>query len=271
MLSLRTLVERDGVAVADVACRHARGRGEDEETAGVFAVVLVRRGCFVRSTANATATLDPTLGYCLNPDEPQRYDHPHRGGDDCTAILLERALVASLCGGEDQLPGALLPSPPDVDLAHRRLLADAIDGDDSQELAERAIDLAARTLEQVDARRLHAGRPATELERRRLVDGAREALVADSSRSLPELSRELAVSPHHLSRVFSSATGLTISRHRMRLRVREGLERLAAGESNLARLAAELGFADQGHMCRVVRSETGNTPTALRRALEAEG
>ena len=35
----------------------------------------------------------------------------------------------------------------------------------------------------------------------------------------------------------------------------------------LARMAADLGFADQSHLCRVVRAETGTTPAALRAAL----
>jgi hypothetical protein len=31
-------------------------------------------------------------------------------------------------------------------------------------------------------------------------------------------------------------------------------------------LTADLGFADQSHVCCVIRSETGHTPSALRRA-----
>lgn len=53
----------------------------------------------------------------------------------------------------------------------------------------------------------------------------------------------------------------------MRLRARLGLERLADGERDLARLASELGLADQSHLCRVIRSETGHTPGALRKAM----
>jgi AraC-like DNA-binding protein len=53
----------------------------------------------------------------------------------------------------------------------------------------------------------------------------------------------------------------------MRLRVRAALERLAGGERQLARLAADLGFADQAHLTRAVRAETGATPSALRGAL----
>ena len=80
-----------------------------------------------------------------------------------------------------------------------------------------------------------------------LADGARKALAADPLRSLPD---------RH-----------TISRHRIRLRVRAALDRLADGEPDIARLAAELGLADQSHFSRAIRSETGQTPSALRRFL----
>lgn len=54
----------------------------------------------------------------------------------------------------------------------------------------------------------------------------------------------------------------------MRLRVREAMHRLAGGERDLARLAADVGFSDQSHLCRVVREETGTTPGTLRSALQ---
>jgi AraC-like DNA-binding protein len=84
---------------------------------------------------------------------------------------------------------------------------------------------------------------------------------------LIELAQAVAVSPHHLSRIFHAETGETLSRYRNRLRVRVALERLADGEERLTRLAAELGFADHAHLTRVVRDEVGTTPSALRAAL----
>ena len=93
--------------------------------------------------------------------------------------------------------------------------------------------------------------------------------LLEEGRSLTELAQLLSVSPHHLSRVFRAQTGHTIARHRMRLRARAALDRLGDGEPELARLAAELGFADQAHLTRVVRAETGTTPAALRAALSA--
>ena len=85
--------------------------------------------------------------------------------------------------------------------------------------------------------------------------------------SLRDLASLIGVSPHHLSRVFRTVTGTTIARHRMRLRARAALERLAGGDTDLAGVAYATGFADQSHLTRVLKAETGTTPAALRRAL----
>jgi AraC-like DNA-binding protein len=229
--------------------------------------VFVRRGCFIRSADGHETLLDPTVAFCSNPGEELRYDHPHLHGDDCTAMGLEPALVASLWGGRPSLPAGALPSSPQIDLEHRLLLSAARSHAEPAELTERSIALAARALESVDPRPVQSGRPSTVGARRALVDGAREALAADPGISLALLARQLAVSPHHLSRVFRSQTGHTLSRHRMRLRARQALERMARGRHDLARLASDLGFADQSHFCRVIRSETGYAPGALRQHL----
>jgi AraC-like DNA-binding protein len=269
VIRARCIVSRDGVAIEDVACRHGAGRGHATEHCGSHTVVFVRRGCFVRSADGVEALLDPTVAYCMNPGEEQRYDHPHAHGDDCTALHLDAGLVASLWGGDPVLPAGPIATSPDIDLEHRLLLTAGRAGADPDELVERAIALAARVLQRADARRVAAGRPATARARRALADGVREALAAAPDRSLAQLAAALAVSPHHLSRVFRAATGETVARHRMRLRARDALDRLAGGECDLARLAADLGFADQSHLCRVLRRETGRTPAALRYALSA--
>lgn len=266
MLSARSLLRHDGVEIADVTCRHPRGRGHAGEQTGGHAVVFVRRGCFLRSADGVETLLDPTLAYCMNPGEEQRYDHPHDHGDDCTSLSLQPDLVASLWGGEEALPSVALPTSPEIDLEHRLLLSAGRRAGDQHEILERAILLTARVLEQADPRRVAAGRPASGA-RRAIADGAREILAATPERSLPYVAHELAVSAHHLSRIFCAATGHTISRHRMRLRARSALEQLAGGERDLARLAADLGFVDQSHLCRVVRQETGHTPSVLRQIL----
>ena len=267
VVTAHSVFRRDGVRLDDVACRHGRGRGRLEATRAIHGIVFVRRGCFVRSADGAEDVVDPTVAYYMNPGVEERFDHPHTEGDDCTALLLDHDVVASLWGGEPGFPSGPVRTAPDVDLEHRMLLAAARRGGDPDELFERAVLLAARTLEHADPQRVASGRPATARARRLLADGAREALADGADRTLPQLARELAVSPHHLSRVFRAVTGHTISRYRMRLRARTAMERLAGGDHDLARLAADLGFADQSHLCRVVRAETGHTPSSLRAAL----
>ena len=247
MLTVRTVFAADGVSLADVACRHGRGRGE-VEPAPARMLVLVRRGCFARSANGVVSVLDPTVACFINPGEEQRYDHPHDNGDDCTTIDLDATLASAVHGGQPDLPVGAIPISPTLDLAHRILLAQARHGDDRHQLYERALRLIAAVLQSASPARVVSGGP-------------------DSERARYELARELTVSPHHLSRVFSAVTGHTISRHRMRLRTRAALERLAAGENNLARLAADLGFTDQSHLCRVVRSESDIPPSVVRRLL----
>ena len=268
MLTATRALDRDGVVIADVRCRHRCGRGEDIEHTTGHTLVFVRRGCFLRHAHGIEAMIDPTVAYFLNPGIEQRYDHPLDTGDDCTAVTLDTHLIASLWGGTPTLPVGALWTSAAIDLEHRLLLSAARRHADPHGLVERAILLTARTLERSDQRRVNSGRPKTARAHRALADAVREALVAEPDRALPELARALAVSPHHLSRVFRSITGQTITGQRLRLRVRSALERLAGGEFNLARLAAELKYADQSHLCRAIRAETGNTPAALRRALQ---
>ena len=141
---------------------------------------------------------------------------------------------------------------------------------DPFEVAERAVTLLAAVLGRAHPARVAAGRPATAVTRAEAVEDAREVIAAHPGMDLFELACRVAVSPHHLSRIFSQRTGETISRYRNRIRVRMALERLAEGERSLAGLAGDLGFADQAHLCRVVRSEVGHSPARLRKRLSAD-
>lgn len=266
MLERRLHLVTDLLTIADVACRHRRGRGQLEQ-AEHYSLVFIRRGSFVRSTGGVEATLDPTLAYCVASGEEQRFDHHDSCGDDCTAFFFSPELVASLAGGELVLPSRPVDVGPDIDLEHRLLLVACRRGGDEEEVLESALGLITRLLERADPHRVASGRPTTAVARRRLVDGARELLAADPGYPLTELARDLAVSVHHLSRIFHDLTGHTIARHRMRLRARAALERLAAGDDDLARLAADLGFSDQSHLGRVLKGETGRTPAAARRLM----
>src|SRR5580693_230461 len=152
MLSACTILNRDGVEVSEVACRHPRGRGQVDELTSGHTIVFVRRGCFVRSADGVESLLDPTVAYCMNAGQEQRYDHPHDHGDDCTALVLAPDLIASTWGGEQLPPSVPIHTSPKIDLEHRLLIGASRGRADQHEMVERALMLAADALEQSDPR-----------------------------------------------------------------------------------------------------------------------
>ena len=246
-MRLRRLLDVPGLAVDDARCDGDERGWSDGESCVDFALVLVRSGCFRRRVDGRDSVLDPAVLYVQAPGEEQQVAHPRAGGDACTVVRVERELPA---GGEP------LYSPPSVDLEHRLLLA-SLRRDEFE-----ASDRAFRPVESL------LGAPRQVRVQRQLVDDAREAVSADLRLGHAELARRLYVSPSHLSRAFRAQTGETLSRYRNRVRVRIALERLAAGERSLARLAVDLGFADHAHLTRAVRREHGAPPSELRALLD---
>jgi AraC-like DNA-binding protein len=88
---------------------------------------------------------------------------------------------------------------------------------------------------------------------------------------LDAIARDVYLSPAHLARRFRAATGESISRYLLRLRLGLALDRLAAGDRDLAGLADELGFATHSHFTARFRSTFGVTPSAFRHELSARG
>jgi AraC-like DNA-binding protein len=266
-LTRKRLVDLDGLVVEDVRCESDRaGWSEPEESRGL-GIVFVRRGSFRRRVRGRESLIDPTLAYFIRPGDEQQVAHHHDGGDACTAVTLTPEMVSDVTG-LDELPGEPIAVEPALDLRHRLLLSwcrrtDALD------IAEQTLRLIHAALAPIRPSPAHSCRPATLAARRRVVDDALAALSVDPSMGLGELARTVAVSPHHLSRIFREQTGRTLTEHRNRLRVRLAMERLTQGDRNLAAVASDLGFADHSHLARTIRRELGFTPSMLREILTA--
>lgn len=260
------LFETDGIAIEDVRCSSPKGSWSQPEQPEHYSLVFVRRGCFRRLTDGCEALLDPVSVYFERPGQVQRFAHPNDDGDTCTQIVLAENMLTSIIGRDFDLPSEPLLTSPNIDLEHRLLLAAVREPLDRFAITERVLSLVASVLTRSRPSRVTASRSSTIAARRQTIDAAREALAADPGLGLLQLARTVAVSPHHLSRIFRAETGETISRYRNRVRVRLALERLAEGDDRLARLARDLGFADQAHLSRVVRKEVGSPPSWLRSA-----
>lgn len=256
MLSKVLVADSPDFSVAAVRCSgHGHGWSAPEPV-GRHQVVLVRSGRFRLRSGGHDMSPDPTMGYLERPGDEPRFAHP-AGGDVCTSITFSPDLWRSVAGGGRGPAAPSVYVDGRLDLAHRRLLRAGPDV--SFGVAEEVVGMLTGVL----------GSPGAEPRRRTLADDAREALVADDpgAAGLVPLAGLLGVSPSHLSRVFRRETGTTLTRYRNRLRVTRALDRIEQGAGNLAEVAADLGFADQAHLCRAVRAELGHTPTQLRRLL----
>lgn len=80
-----------------------------------------------------------------------------------------------------------------------------------------------------------------------------------------ELCEAVGLHPRRLERLFLRNVGCTPKRFIRLVRLRNLTMRLTAGGcTSMARLAAEMGYADQSHMIRDYQELTGNSPGAVR-------
>jgi AraC family transcriptional regulator len=75
------------------------------------------------------------------------------------------------------------------------------------------------------------------------------------------------LSPYHFRRSFKRSAGVGPQRYVIQLRVERAKTLLRRTGQPLARIAQEIGFADQSHLTAVFRREIGVTPSHFRAAL----
>ena len=250
-----------------VTCHDDHKTWSPAECHSSFRVVIVREGRFRRRTGGVGADLDPTVAYVGVPDEEEHFAHP-AGGDVCTSVNLTADLWRAVAGDTRRVSTPTIYVDAAFDLAHRRVLAAAETGDVDYALAEQLLSLTRATVTRAVAEPTPAAATARHTDGP-LVAAARAAIGDNhpAAGGLLSLAGLLGVSPYRLSRAFTRELGVSLTRYRNRVRVARVLDRLEAGEAQLGVLAADLGFADQAHLCRTVRAHVGHTPTALRRLL----
>jgi AraC-like DNA-binding protein len=256
----------EGMRFHRARCSCRQSGFEARELTPAPKLVFVEQGAFWRRTRTSTRTLvDVGFAYFAGEGGEEEFAHPNDDGDVTALLEPTPSLAAEITGGNLRLPERPVPIDARTHRAFRSLAADA-QGGAAGAWVERGIDLFGRLALANRAVMPTARRQAARVSHTRLAEDAREALIADPGLGVTELARIVGCSPFHLSRVFRRETETTISEYRLRLRVREALARIRAGEENLARLATDLGFSDHSHLTRVLVRELGETPTVIRRA-----
>jgi AraC-like DNA-binding protein len=178
-------------------------------------------------------------------------------------VVGEETMRAWLSGGRFPRPVAkLLPRPYLVVRAVARALAEGADG---LAVEERLLALGHATvagafgLQERVARRRGRTPP--------VVEDAKAVLTARFTErvTLDELGRLVNVSPFHLARSFRRHTGYTLHEYRTHLRLRAALERMEAGDEDLAVVAKAVGFSSHSHLTASFRRAFGVPPSRIRK------
>lgn len=85
--------------------------------------------------------------------------------------------------------------------------------------------------------------------------------------TLSGVAAELGVHPTHLARVFRRERGRSLGTYLREVRVRRAAEQLARGTHSIARIAHNVGFADQSHLTRWFSRSLGVTPAQYRQVV----
>lgn len=88
-------------------------------------------------------------------------------------------------------------------------------------------------------------------------------------RSVRALARDAAVHPVTLARAHRRHFGCSITDRRRFLRVREAASMLVSETTSLSSVAFATGFADQPHLTRIFKGQTGLTPGVYRELLQS--
>ncbi len=129
-----------------------------------------------------------------------------------------------------------------------------------------ALELLAATTREASTHRL-AGRPPAWL---RSAEELLRARMGDCV-GLGEVASAIGVHPAHLARVFRAHYGVTIGEYGRHLRLAWAATEIARGDTPLATVAAEAGFADQSHFTRLFKRYAGITPARYRAEAQREG
>ncbi len=185
--------------------------------------------------------LGEVLGGDAAADDPPRFTFTH-GPSDRARYLAQRAVYEHVCRVE--CPDALFVEETMLTVLAR-------------------VTRAARGWERRRRVVPRAGRDIAERAREVLAVRYRERL------SLRDLARAVECSPFHLARLFRTATGTSLHRHRTDLRLRAALDRLGDRRADLLEIALALGYSSHSHFSEVFRTAFGATPSDVRHRLTA--
>lgn len=254
------------VRVFDVTCHAPKSGCSSEEWCSVSQIVVPRRGVFMMHQRGRLIVADANTALIFGVGDTYQVSHPVDGGDQCTVLVFRPELVEEALGNVEARHRTIDAA---TQLSVHVLTHTMTTGMTERLEAEESAVLVLNTLSEDFRSSLSlSGQGVKEYQQRR-ADQVRSLLAGQPTEdwNLESIARGVHCSPFHLARQFRAVTGESIARYLLRLRLALALDRLAQGETDLARLAVELGFAHHSHFSARFRSVFGTTPTAVRNKL----
>jgi AraC-like DNA-binding protein len=245
-----------------VACTAPRSGCGAEEHAAAAELILPRRGVFFVHRRRDVAVADAASVVVLRAGEPYRVSHPAGHGDACTAVACAPGALEEALGERPAAHGTLRPATQRLVALLTARLRRGAGPLAAEEGALLLLDAVAGDLRD---------RPAVAPATARRADAVRALLASHPAADwrLDAVAAAVHCSPFHLARGFRAATGETIARYLLRLRLALAAERVAGGERDLAPLAHELGFAHHSHFSARFRGLFALAPSELRTLVTA--
>ena len=277
-VSIRWLFESCSLRVSRWQCRVER-RGLTEERRQPWHIIAFPHlGAYRMHTPEGVTFVDANTVAFFNAGRPYQTSHPNGCGDQGSSLVvapevLGEALAAFDPDARDRIDAPFrrcgAASPPSVYLRLRLFLNRLQRGtaEDPLDLEETGL----RLLETIVPLAAGACAPAASAPTRSTLDRVEEARILLERRfrdalSLADLATAVDLSPYHLCRMFRKASGLTVHRYLVRLRLREAVDRLADGAPDLSRVALATGFSSHSHFSAAFRQEFGVSPSHVRDA-----
>jgi AraC family transcriptional regulator len=266
----------DRFALADWRCNGTRSVAPpSEELTRHCEINLHRRGWHVRSVARRRYFIDP-LHHSLWPaDSGFRLSNNTAHPQAATLLFVnERVLeesVATVPGASAAGVQRLRTSPAhwrssELTACHARLLA--TDCDDRLAIEENALTLIRRVVaEAAGARGWILQSPVP--RRAAAVENARSYILSRYREplSLSSIAAACGVAPSTLCAHFPRVVGMSVWRYVQQLRLQEAALALSEGETDLSRLALDLGFSSHSHFAQAFRAQFAQPPSRFRRGV----
>src|ERR1043165_5528752 len=251
------------VRVFDVTCHAPPSGYSSEEWCSVTQIVVPRRGVFMLRRQHMPIVVDPNTALDYGMGDTYQISHPAAGGDQCTVLVFRPELVEDALGSVAAQHGIIQAKTQfSIHVLTHTIGIGRTDRLEAEESAVFVLHALARDFRSLPSL---SGQRVSEFQKQRIEEV--RALLASyptDSWHLESIAQKVYCSPFHLARQFRAATGESIARYLLRLRLTLALDRIAKGETDLARLAVELGFANHSHFSARFKSAFGETPTAVR-------